>query len=154
MIETLLFIVGLLIGAIILFFIGQQKAVPIIKEKNELAMGLAAKTSELTMLSKQIDDLQDKQKLQIEEMKSQYAQQIDYLKEQHELQVKKEQLEQKKKELQEEKKAVSDNDYIEEQARKQLKMIKPGEILYVLPDDDDKSNDPKKDGDSDSGSDQ
>ena len=74
--------------------------------------------------------------------------------EQHELQVKKEQLEQKKKELQEEKKAVSDNDYIEEQARKQLKMIKPGEILYVLPDDDDKSNDPKKDGDSDSGSDQ
>ncbi len=87
MIETLLFIVGLLIGAIILFFIGQQKAVPIIKEKNELAMGLAAKTSELTMLSKQIDDLQEKQKLQIEEMKSQYAQQIDYLKEQHELQV-------------------------------------------------------------------
>ena len=74
--------------------------------------------------------------------------------EQHELQAKKEQLEQKKKELQEEKKAVSDNDYIEEQARKQLKMIKPGEILYVLPDDDDKSNDPKKDGDSDSGSDQ
>lgn len=56
---------------------------------------------------------------------------------QHELEAKKIELEKKKKELKEEKKAVSDNDYIEEQARKQLKMIKPGEILYVLPDDED-----------------
>ena len=61
--------------------------------------------------------------------------------EQHDLQAKKEQLEKKKKELQEEKKAVSDKDYIEEQARKQLKMIRPGEILYVLPDDGDTDKD-------------
>ena len=48
MIESLLFLVGLLIGAIVLFFIGQHKAAPIINEKNKLAMGLAAKTSELS----------------------------------------------------------------------------------------------------------
>ena len=29
-------------------------------------------------------------------------------------------------------KNVNELDYIEEQARKQLKMIKPGEVLYVL----------------------
>lgn len=44
-------------------------------------------------------------------------------------------LEKKKKALEEEKRAVTDQDYIEEQARKQLRMIKPGEILYVLPDE-------------------
>lgn len=43
------------------------------------------------------------------------------------------QLEKKKEELKEEKKAVTDPDYVEQQARKQLKMIKPGEILYILP---------------------
>ena len=46
-------------------------------------------------------------------------------------------LEKKKAELKEEKKAVSDPDYIEQQARKQLKMIKPGEILYILPEETD-----------------
>ena len=61
--------------------------------------------------------------------------------EQHELEAKKVELEKKKKELKEEKKAVSDNDYIEEQARKQLKMIKPGEILYILPDEEDAKTD-------------
>ncbi|MDY6038514.1 MAG: septum formation initiator family protein [Eubacterium sp.] len=32
-------------------------------------------------------------------------------------------------------KNVNELDYIEEQARKQLKMIKPGEVLYVLDDE-------------------
>ena len=63
--------------------------------------------------------------------------------EQHDLQAKKEKLEEKKKELREEKKAVSDKDYIEQQARQQLKMIKPGEILYILPKDSDSKD--KKD---------
>ncbi|MDD4564681.1 MAG: septum formation initiator family protein [Eubacteriales bacterium] len=35
---------------------------------------------------------------------------------------------------------VSSPEYIEQQARHQLKMIKPEEILYVLPDKDDKEN--------------
>lgn len=55
--------------------------------------------------------------------------------EQKELEAKQAQLEQKKKDLQEKKKTMNDNDYIEEQARQQLKMIKPGEILYVVPDE-------------------
>lgn len=55
--------------------------------------------------------------------------------EQSKLEAKKEKLEEKKKELKEEKKAVNDSEYIEEQARQQLKMIKPGETLYLLPKD-------------------
>lgn len=37
-----------------------------------------------------------------------------------------------KESLEEELKNVNDQDYIEEQARIQLKLIKPGEILYIL----------------------
>ena len=36
---------------------------------------------------------------------------------------------------------VSSPEYIEQQARQQLKMIKPGEILYVLPSHDKKATD-------------
>lgn len=46
--------------------------------------------------------------------------------------------------LQEELKNVNEYDYIEEQARIQLKLIRPGEILYVL-DDEGTSKDGKKD---------
>ena len=38
-----------------------------------------------------------------------------------------------KKDLQEELKHVNETDYIEQQAREQLKMVKPGEIMYILP---------------------
>ena len=55
--------------------------------------------------------------------------------EQKELEAKQQQLEQRKEELKEKKKKINDKDYIEEQARQQLKMIKPGEILYVVPDE-------------------
>lgn len=40
-----------------------------------------------------------------------------------------------KKELQQEKKNVNSLDYIEQQAREQLHLVLPGEILYVLPDE-------------------
>lgn len=43
--------------------------------------------------------------------------------------------------LQEELKNVNDLNYIEEQARIQLRLIKPGEILYILDDEDDADND-------------
>lgn len=46
--------------------------------------------------------------------------------------------------LQEELKNVNEYDYIEEQARIQLKLIRPGEILYVL-DDEGTSKDGKED---------
>ena len=35
---------------------------------------------------------------------------------------------------------VNSPEYIEQQARQQLKMIKPGEILYILPDKEEKSD--------------
>ena len=38
-----------------------------------------------------------------------------------------------KKDLKEELKKINEPDYIEQQARKQLRMILPGEILYILP---------------------
>ncbi|MCI2061552.1 MAG: septum formation initiator family protein [Eubacteriaceae bacterium] len=43
-----------------------------------------------------------------------------------------------KKELREELKKVNDPDYIEEEARDKLKMVMPGETLYVMPDKDSK----------------
>lgn len=46
-------------------------------------------------------------------------------------------LTQQKKDLEAELKSVNDLDYIEEQARKQLKMVKPGEVLYVIDDSGD-----------------
>ncbi|MGI6721193.1 MAG: cell division protein FtsL [Anaerovoracaceae bacterium] len=55
--------------------------------------------------------------------------------EQHKLLSRQEQLEQKKKDLKQELSTVNDDDYIEQQARKQLKLIMPGETLYILPDD-------------------
>ena len=45
-------------------------------------------------------------------------------------------LEARKAELEEELTRVDETDYIEQQARQQLHMIKPGEILYLLPDHD------------------
>ena len=48
-----------------------------------------------------------------------------------------------KESLEEELKNVNDKDYIEEQARIQLKLIKPGEILYIF--DDEKKEDTKDD---------
>lgn len=45
-------------------------------------------------------------------------------------------LKEKRVELKEELGKVNDIEYIEQQAREQLKMVKPGEILYILPDED------------------
>ena len=42
-------------------------------------------------------------------------------------------LEKEKVQLTEELNNVNDPEYIEQQARKQLKMVKPGEIMYILP---------------------
>lgn len=44
-------------------------------------------------------------------------------------------LAEEKSQLKEELKNVNDYDYIEEQARIQLKLIKPGEIMYILDED-------------------
>lgn len=65
--------------------------------------------------------------------------------EQKDLLAEKKQLEEQKNNLNSELKTVNDPDYIEQQARKQLKLVLPGETLFVLQDDKDK----KKDKDSD-----
>lgn len=56
-----------------------------------------------------------------------------------ESQLRKEQarLEQEKKDKEEELQMVNDPEYIEQQARKQLRMIMPGETLYMLPSKED-----------------
>ena len=87
MIESLLFLVGLLIGAIVLFFIGQHKAAPIINEKNKLAMGLAAKTSELSMLNQQYTDTKNLHEKQVSEMKDRHEQQMTEIRDRHERQI-------------------------------------------------------------------
>lgn len=46
------------------------------------------------------------------------------------------QLEAQKQELEEELKHLEDPDYIEEQARAQLRLVMPGESIYVFPDAD------------------
>lgn len=50
--------------------------------------------------------------------------------------------------LQEELKNVNDFEYIEEQARIQLRLVKPGEILYILEDEDQTEADDKTGKDS------
>ncbi|MGE9876100.1 FtsB family cell division protein [Hornefia butyriciproducens] len=49
-----------------------------------------------------------------------------------------------KKKLEAELKNVNDKNYIEEQARTQLNMIKPGEILYITGDDDNRGKSNEK----------
>ena len=54
--------------------------------------------------------------------------------EQNDLKKQETSLEERRDELTEELKNVDDLEYIEEQARKLLRMIKPGEVLYILDD--------------------
>ena len=62
-----------------------------------------------------------------------YAQRIASLHaEREQLLAEKEELEQTREARLNELENVNDLDYIEEQARKQLKMIKPGEVLFVI----------------------
>ena len=71
---------------------------------------------------------------------------FDLRAEQEELKQQKKNLLQEEQSLKEELKNVNDLDYIEEQARIQLRMIKPGEILYIT-DDDLKENKQEGNGD-------
>ena len=54
-----------------------------------------------------------------------------------------------KNSLEEELENINDYDYIEEQARIQLKLIKPGEILYILDDDTSEEEDSEKEDEKD-----
>lgn len=75
---------------------------------------------------------------------------ISLKKEQHDVLAEQEQLKQQKQELQKELDNVSDPENIEEQARNQLRLIRPGEMLYMFPDeitDKDTSTDSSEDQD-------
>ena len=65
--------------------------------------------------------------------------------EQRKLQEEKKNLMAEKEVLRNELKNVNDRDYIEEQARIQLRMIKPGEIIYILQEEQKNGDESKKD---------
>ena len=65
---------------------------------------------------------------------------IDLKLEENKLEGQRQELIKEQKKLKEELKNVNDPEYIEQQARKQLKLIMPGETLYVLPDEKDPEN--------------
>lgn len=56
-------------------------------------------------------------------------------------------LKEEKKSLEEELRHVNEPEYVEQQARDQLKMIKPGEVMYILPEEH-KAQDLKEEKDS------
>ena len=55
--------------------------------------------------------------------------------EQHQLKQENAELKEKKAALEKEFENINDKSYIEEQARKQLNMVKPGEIVYIIEED-------------------
>ena len=75
---------------------------------------------------------------------------ISLKKEQHDVLAEQEQLKQQKQDLQKALDNISDPENIEEQARNQLRLIRPGEMLYMFPDeitDKDTSTDSSEDQD-------
>ena len=67
------------------------------------------------------------------------------------LMAQREELEQIRQEKLNELENVNDLDYIEEQARKQLKMIKPGEVLFVIDETVKEVKESQEEGQSDAG---
>ncbi len=68
---------------------------------------------------------------------------LDLTIEQHQLKKENASLKEKKEALEREFENINDKGYIEEQARKQLNMVKPGEIVYII-DDEENGKDSKK----------
>lgn len=64
--------------------------------------------------------------------------------EQHQLKQENASLKEKKAALEREFENINDKNYIEEQARKQLNMVKPGEIVYIIEEDQKKKQDSEK----------
>ncbi len=60
---------------------------------------------------------------------------LDLSLEQHELKKENEELREQKVALEKEFENINDKNYIEQQARKQLNMVKPGEIVYIIEED-------------------
>ncbi|MBP5278213.1 MAG: hypothetical protein J6Z18_06990, partial [Prevotella sp.] len=82
MIEALLFIIGLLLGAAILFLISQKRIALLVKERNHLFSEAAVRSSEVSMLKDQMTE----ERRHIEEMQQkndeQFAQRLSLVQEQ------------------------------------------------------------------------
>ena len=74
--------------------------------------------------------------------------------EQHDAEAQKRELIEEKEQLEKELDEVNDLSNVEEQARDQLRLIKPGETIFLFPDSITNSDDSSDDSDSDKSSDQ
>ena len=70
---------------------------------------------------------------------------LDLTVEQHQLKKENQELKEEKARLEKEFENINDKNYIEEQARKQLNMVKPGEIVYIIEEDSGKTDDKGED---------
>ena len=66
---------------------------------------------------------------------------VSLKKEQHDTLKEQEELKQEKEQLEQELENINDAENLEEQARSQLRLIKPGEILYMFPEEITNSDD-------------
>lgn len=66
---------------------------------------------------------------------------ISLKKEQYDVQKQQEELKKEKKQLEKELDNINDPENLEEQARNQLRLVKPGETLYMFSDDITENND-------------
>ena len=74
---------------------------------------------------------------------------LDLTIEQHQLKKENASLKEKKAALEKEFENINDKGYIEEQARKQLNMVKPGEIGYIIDDEENSKNGSKNNNEDD-----
>ena len=87
MIETLIAITGLLIGAVIVYFICQRKANTLTAEKSQLASDLAVKLSELQQLTTRLTEERDEHNRHVAEVNTRYEQQIEGINSRHDKQI-------------------------------------------------------------------
>ena len=69
--------------------------------------------------------------------------------EQHQLLKQQEELQKEKQQLEDSEKGVGEDERVEEEARDKLKMVKPGETLYIPDEDGSSNNDSDEDGEDD-----
>ena len=90
MIETLIAITGLLIGAVIVYFICQRKANTLTAEKSQLASDLAVKLSELQQMTTRLTEERDEHNRHVAEVNTRYEQQIEGINSRHDKQIEEE----------------------------------------------------------------
>lgn len=82
MVEVLLFIVGLLIGAGILFIVSQKKVTQLVKDRNRLFSEVAVRNSEVGLLRTQMADERQRMEEMQQKNDEQFAQRLSLVQEQ------------------------------------------------------------------------